>query len=141
MFFRLLMEKILTSPSRDPEAPFPDGIDIVRALTSVACFRIIGFSLVFVSQSRVVLSQLQEITEVDLLVKETAATVPPWPVIPRFDLPVFESISRIWPSIVPLASRRPLGAIAILVSGEGAPPVGRKRMFFSNLNHRKTSIK
>jgi hypothetical protein len=63
------------------------------------------------------------------------------PMNPRFGFPDFESTNSILPSIVPLESRRPLGAIAILVSGDGELSVGRKRMFFSNLNHQISSIK
>jgi hypothetical protein len=94
-----------------------------------------------VFQRRVVLSLLQEIIELGLSTNETEATAPSWPVMVRFNLPDLESISRICPSIVPQASRRPLGAKAILVNKEGKLPVGRKMMVFSNLNHRMTDIK
>ena len=91
--FKVLGENTLTSPSRAPDAPFPEETEIVKTLTSDACFSTTGSSLLVVFQSRVVLSLLQEIIELGLSTNETEATAPSWPVIPRFNLPDLESIS------------------------------------------------
>lgn len=76
MHFRLLSENTFISPSRAPEAPFPNDAEVAIALTSEACFNTIGSSLLFMSHSRVVLSQPQETMELDFPAKDNADTEP-----------------------------------------------------------------